>query len=75
MKISEFCIRRPVFATMLISALVVFGLTSYRLIGVSLFPDVDFPIVTVTVMYEGADPETVETEVTDVIEEAVLGPR
>ena len=71
MKISEFCIRRPVFATMLISALVVFGLTSYRLIGVSLFPDVDFPIVTVTVMYEGADPETVETEVTDVIEEAV----
>lgn len=71
MKISAFCIRRPVFATMLISALVVFGLTSYSTIGVSLFPDVDFPIVTVTVTYEGADPETVETEVTDVIEEAV----
>ncbi len=71
MKISEFCIRRPVFATMMITALVVFGLTSYNSIGVSLFPDVDFPIVTVTVVYEGADPETVETDVTDVIEESV----
>ena len=39
--------------------------------GVDLFPDVDFPIVTVSVRYEGADPETVETEVTDLIEEAV----
>jgi len=71
MKISEFCIRRPVFTVMLISALAVFGATAYSGLGVSLFPDVDFPIVTVTVVYEGADPETVETEVTDVIEEAV----
>ena len=71
MKISEFCISRPVFTTMLVTAMLVFGLTSYSSIGVSLFPDVDFPIVTVTVVYEGADPETVETEVTDVIEESV----
>jgi hydrophobic/amphiphilic exporter-1 (mainly G- bacteria), HAE1 family len=71
MTISNFCIRRPVFTLMLIGALVVFGLTAYRSLGVSLFPDVDFPIVTVSVVYEGADPETVETEVTDVIEEAV----
>jgi HAE1 family hydrophobic/amphiphilic exporter-1 len=71
MKISNFCIRRPVFALMLIAALVVFGLTAYRGLGLSLFPDVDFPIVTITVVYEGADPETVESEVTDVIEEAV----
>lgn len=71
MKISSFCIRRPVFASMMIVSMVVFGLTAYSSIGVSLFPDVDFPIVTVTVIYEGADPETVETEVTDVIEEAV----
>ena len=56
---------------MLVTAMLVFGLTSYSSIGVSLFPDVDFPIVTVTVVYEGADPETVETEVTDVIEESV----
>ena len=71
MTISNFCIRRPVFTLMLIGAMVVFGLTAYRSLGVSLFPDVDFPIVTVAVVYEGADPETVETEVTDVIEEAV----
>ncbi len=71
MKISELSIQRPVFATMVILSFVVFGVTSYRSIGVSLFPDVDFPIVTITVFYEGADPETVESEVTDPIEEAV----
>ena len=71
MLISKTAIDRPVFATMVIAALVVFGVISYRTIGVSLFPDVDFPIVTVTVVYEGADPETVETEVTDPIEESV----
>jgi len=71
MKIAETSIARPVFASMMILSLVVFGLASYSRMGVNLFPDVDFPIVTVTVPYEGADPETVETEVTDVIEEAV----
>ncbi len=71
MKISEVSIARPVLASMMILAMVVFGLASYGTMGVNLFPDVDFPIVTVTVPFEGADPETVETEVTDVIEEAV----
>ena len=71
MKIAEVSIARPVLASMMILALVVFGMASYRRMGVNLFPDVDFPVVTVTVPYEGADPETVETEVTDVIEEAV----
>ncbi len=71
MKISETCIRRPVFASMMILALVVFGVVSYRTIGVNLFPDVDIPVITVTVPYPGADPETVETEVTDKVEEAV----
>ena len=71
MKIAEVSIARPVFASMLILALVVFGMTSYSTMGVGLFPDVDFPIVTVSVIYEGADPETVESEVTDIIEEAV----
>ncbi len=71
MKISETCIRRPVFASMMILALVVFGVVSYRTIGVDLFPDVDIPVVTVTVPYPGADPETVETDVTDKVEEAV----
>jgi hydrophobic/amphiphilic exporter-1 (mainly G- bacteria), HAE1 family len=70
-KIAEVSISRPVLASMMTLALVVFGLASYRQIGINLFPDVDFPIVTVTVVYEGADPKTVETEVTDKIEEAV----
>ncbi|HUT95805.1 MAG TPA: efflux RND transporter permease subunit [Thermoguttaceae bacterium] len=71
MKIAEVSIRRPIFASMVILAMVVFGIVSYNQIGVDLYPDVDIPIVTVTVIYEGADPETVESEVTDVIEEAV----
>jgi len=71
MKISEVSINKPVFASMVMLSLVVFGLTAYRSIGVDLFPDVDMPVVTVSVVYEGADPETVETEVTDLVEEAV----
>jgi HAE1 family hydrophobic/amphiphilic exporter-1 len=71
MKIAEVSIARPVLASMLTLSLVVFGMASYRRMGINLFPDVDFPVVTVTVPFEGADPETVETEVTDRIEEAV----
>jgi HAE1 family hydrophobic/amphiphilic exporter-1 len=71
MKVAEVSIARPVFASMITLAMVVFGLASYSRMGVNLFPDVDFPVVTITVPFEGADPETVETEVTDVIEEAV----
>lgn len=56
---------------MLIGALVVFGAVSYLLTGVDLFPDVDFPVVTITTLLKGASPETMETKVTDIIEEAV----
>lgn len=71
MKISEISIRQPVFSTMVVAAMVVFGLVAYSRIGVDLFPSVDFPIVTVSVFYEGSDPETMETDVTEPIEEAV----
>lgn len=71
MKISEISIRQPVFSTMFVAAMVVFGLVAYNRIGVDLFPSVDFPIVTVSVFYEGSDPETIETDVTEPIEEAV----
>ena len=71
MKISELSITRPVFSVMVIAAMVVFGLVAYFRIGIDLFPSVDFPIVTVSVFYEGSDPETIETDVTDTIEEAV----
>ncbi|MGE5190193.1 MAG: efflux RND transporter permease subunit [Gemmatimonadota bacterium] len=71
MKISEICVRRPVFATMLTGALVVLGLASYYGLGVDLFPNVDLPIVTVTTTLKGASPEEIETAVTKPIEEAV----
>lgn len=71
MKIADVSIRRPVFAAMMISALVVVGLFSYPRIGVDLFPDIEFPVVTVTVVYPGADPGSMESEVADPIEETI----
>jgi HAE1 family hydrophobic/amphiphilic exporter-1 len=70
-KIAEISIRRSVFAAMLIAALMVFGFYSLPKIGVELFPNVEFPIVTTTVIYPGADPETMESKVADPIEEAL----
>lgn len=70
-KLAELCVKRPVFATMLIMALVVTGLFSYFRLGVDLFPKVEFPIVSCTITLRGASPEEVETQVTKRIEEAV----
>ncbi len=70
-KLAEICIRRPVFATMLILALMVLGLDAYRKLGVDLFPKVEFPIVTVSTTLRGAAPEEVESQVTKRIEETV----
>src|SRR5918996_2645349 len=70
-KLAEICVRRPVFATMLVMALVVLGLDAYRKLGVDLFPKVDFPIVTITTTLRGAAPEEVESQVSKRIEEAV----
>jgi HAE1 family hydrophobic/amphiphilic exporter-1 len=71
MNLAEVSIKRPVFATMLIAALMVFGLLAYPKVGVDLFPNVEFPYVTVTVIYPGSDPSTMEREVAEPIEEAV----
>lgn len=71
MFLSDVSIKRPVFATMMIAALVVFGIVSFPRMGVDLFPKVDFPIVTITAKLPGASPEIMELEVTDLIEEAV----
>ena len=70
-KLAQLCIRRPVFATMLILALVVLGFDAYVKLGVDLFPKIEFPIVTITTTLRGASPEEVETQVTRRIEEAV----
>jgi len=70
-KLADVSISRPIFATMMISALVVLGLFSYSRLGVDLFPNIDFPIVTITTTLRGASPEEIETSVTKQIEEAV----
>jgi len=64
-------IKRPVFATMFILALVVLGVVSYPEIGVDLFPKVDFPIINITTTLKGASPEIMDIDVTDKIEESV----
>src|ERR1051326_7968031 len=70
-KLAEICVRRPVFATMLILSLTVVGVFSYRSLGVDLFPKIDLPTITVTVVNPGASPQEVETEITDKVESAV----
>ena len=69
--LAQFCVRRPVFATMLILSLVVVGVFSYFSLGVDLFPKVDLPTVQVLVEDRGASPEEIETEVSKKIEDAV----
>ncbi len=69
--LAEICIKRPVFATMLILMLVVLGLDGYRKLGVDLFPKIEFPIVSITTTLRGASPEEVETQLSKRIEEAV----
>lgn len=64
-------LRNPVLATMLMLAIVVLGLFSYQRLKVAMFPDVDLPVVVITVDYPGASPEIVESEVTRRIEESV----
>ena len=70
-KLAEICVRRPVFATMLVLTLVVLGIFSYNRLVVERFPRVEFPTITVTTRLPGAAPQEVETEITDKIEEAV----
>jgi HAE1 family hydrophobic/amphiphilic exporter-1 len=70
-KLAEICIKRPVFASVLILLLVVVGAAGFFQLGVDRFPNVDFSTVTVTVSQPGASPESVETEITQKVEEAV----
>ncbi|CQR73102.1 Multidrug resistance protein MdtB [Sporomusa ovata DSM 2662] len=71
MKLTEISIKRPVFATVIILALVVVGLVSYMSLAVDQYPSVELPVVAVIVQYPGAAPEQVESKVTQKIEEAV----
>ncbi|TSA13309.1 MAG: efflux RND transporter permease subunit [Comamonadaceae bacterium] len=64
-------LKNPVFATMVMLAIVVLGMFSYQRLQVDQFPNVDFPVVVVTAEYPGASPEIVESEITKKIEEGV----
>lgn len=73
MTLSDLSIKNPVFAWMIMTGLIVFGWISFTRMGISQMPDVDFPVVNVRVTLEGAAPEVIETEVTDVIEDVLMG--
>ncbi len=69
--LAELCVRRPVFATMLVASLMVVGAYSFFGLGVDLLPNVDVPTIAVTVTNPGASPEQIETEITRRVEGAV----
>lgn len=72
MKLSDQAIRRPVFAWMIFFALIVFGAVSLGRLGVSYMPDIDFPVLSVTVNWEGVPPEYMESEVVDRLERTII---
>ena len=69
----KYAINKPITTLMGVLTFIVFGLISYKTMPVNLFPNVDFPVVTIQTAYNGADASTVETKVTDKIEEVVSG--
>ncbi len=72
MTLSDISIKNPVFAWILMFGLIIFGAIGFSRMGISQLPDVDFPVLTVTVTWPGASPDTMETAVADVIENAVM---
>src|SRR6185369_13165187 len=72
MTLSDVSIKRPVFTTMVSLGVAVLGLLAVFRLGVNLFPDIQFPIVTVTTAYPGASPSEVETQVTEHLEDAIV---
>jgi len=68
----DFSIRRPVFAWVLMFGLIIFGAISLNRMGISQLPDVDFPILNISINYEGAAPEVVEADLIDPLEQSLL---
>ena len=71
MFLSNLSIKRPIFAAVMMLALVTLGIFSYRRLAIDMFPDVEIPVVSVVTKFPGSSPETVEREVSKRIEEAV----
>ncbi len=72
MNITEICIKNPVLAWMIMAALILFGIVAGQRIGISQFPDVDFPTITVSLSREGAAPEVMENDVVEIVEENLM---
>jgi hydrophobe/amphiphile efflux-1 (HAE1) family protein len=72
MNLIALSLRRTVFAWILMFGLIVFGAVSLTRLGVSQLPDIDFPVLTISVNYEGASPEVVEADIVDPIEQQLL---
>lgn len=72
MTLSDVSIKRPVFTAMISLGIIVLGAVGYSRLGVNLFPDVQFPVATVTTVYPGASPAEVESQVTEKIEDAIV---
>src|SRR5476649_2115908 len=73
MTLSEISIRRPVFAWMLMFGLILFGGISFQRMGISQMPDVNFPVVNISLQLDNAAPEVMEMDVVDIVEDAVMG--
>jgi multidrug efflux pump subunit AcrB len=73
MSLSDLSIRNPVFAVMLAAAMMVFGWLGCREMGVSQFPEIDFPVISITITREAASPDIMDGDVTSFVEEAVAG--
>jgi hydrophobic/amphiphilic exporter-1 (mainly G- bacteria), HAE1 family len=71
MFLSNVSIKRPIFATMMMLALVTLGIFSYRRLAIDMYPDVEIPVLSIVTVFPGASPETVEREVSKRIEEVV----
>jgi hydrophobe/amphiphile efflux-1 (HAE1) family protein len=72
MLLTEISIKKPVFAWMIMASFIIFGLISFNKLGISEKPDIDFPVVNITVEWPGAAPEVIELDVVDALESALL---
>ena len=72
MTLSDISIKNPVFAWILMTGLILFGAIGFSRMGISQMPDVDFPVLTVSINWQGASPDAMEYAVVDVLEDAVM---
>jgi multidrug efflux pump subunit AcrB len=72
MTLADISIKRPVFAWMIFWALIIFGAICFTRLGISQMPDVDFPVVNVSLSMNGASPEVMETNIVDIVEDNLL---